>query len=124
MRAATPLAVLIAHGRGLPGLPVYTYNPRPGDAYGYYSAVRELLATWREPVTLAAAIVLLAAGVLAVRALLKREYRAWAVVAGAFTLGAIGAVLADRMGSSGAPTIGWPLVWSVPLLPYRRSACP
>ena len=58
------------------------------------------------------------------RALLKREYRAWAVVAGAFTLGAIGAVLADRMGSSGAPTIGWPLVWSVPLLPYRAVGLP
>ena len=42
----------------LPGLPRYVYDPRPGDAYGYYSAVRELLTTWRQPLVLLAAVIL------------------------------------------------------------------
>src|SRR5689334_18708218 len=61
VRAAIPLVVLAAHGHALPGLPRYVYNPRPGDAFGYYSAVRELLATWRQPVVLAGAFVVVAA---------------------------------------------------------------
>ena len=124
VRVAIPLAVLAAHGHGVPGLPTYHYNPRPGDAYGYYSAVRELLNTWRQPtVLLAAVIIVLVASVLTWR-LARSGRRAFALLAAAYGLGLVGAVLAHRMGSSGAPTIGWPLVWSVPLLPYRALGLP
>ncbi len=121
---AIPLVVLAEHGHELPGLPRYVYNPRPGDAYGYYSAVRELLTTWREPVVLLFAVILVvAAGLLAVR-FARRDQRAWAVLAGAYGLALIAALLAGRMRPVGAPTIGWPLVWSVPLLPYRALGLP
>jgi len=47
-RVVIALAALADHGHRLaPGFPVYVYNPRTGDAYGYYSAVRELLEDWR-----------------------------------------------------------------------------
>ena len=116
--------MLAAHGHGLVGLPRYVYNPRPGDAYGYYSAVRELLTTWRQPLVLLAAVVVVAvAGVLAVR-LARRGHRAFALLAVAYGLALVGAVLAWRMRPVGAPTIGWPLVWSVPLLPYRALGLP
>lgn len=124
VRVAIPLAVLVAHGHALPGLPRYVYNPRPGDAYGYYSAVRELLATWRSAVVLLAAVVLAALAVAAVVWLRRRGRAAWALLAAAYGLGLISTVLAVRMHSPGAPTIGWPLVWSVPLLPYRAVGLP
>ena len=124
VRVAIPLAVLAARGHQLPGLPRYVYNARPGDAYGYYSAVRELLTTWRQPTVLLAAVLLVAcAGVLALR-FARSGRRAFAVLAVAYGLGLVGAVLAGRMRAVGAPTIGWPLVWSVPLLPYRALGLP
>lgn len=124
LRVAIPLAALADHGHALPGLPRYEYNSRPGDAYGYYSAVRELLATWRQPVVLLLAVVIVAAAAVAIGVLLRRRLRGWAIVAGAFAAGAIGSVLALRMHPPGAVTIGWPLVWSVPLLPYRALGLP
>jgi hypothetical protein len=124
VRVAIPLAALAAHGHALPGLPRYVYNPRPGDAYGYYSAVRELLVTWRSPVVLLAAFVLAALAATAAVRFRRLGRPAWAVVAVAYGLGAISTVLAIRMHSPGAPTIGWPLVWSVPLLPYRAVGLP
>jgi hypothetical protein len=124
VRVAIPLAVLADHGHALPGLPRYVYNPRPGDAYGYYSAVRELLATWRRPVVLLAAVVLVALAVAIAVILRRRGLRAWALLAAAYGVAAISTVLALRMHSPGAPTIGWPLVWSVPLLPYRGLGLP
>ncbi len=124
VRVAIPLVVLAAHGHTVPGLPRYVYNPRPGDAYGYYSAVRELLTTWRRPLVLLAAVILVAvAGTLAIR-FARRDRRAYAVLAGSYGLALISAVLAGRMRPVGAPTIGWPLVWSVPLLPYRALGLP
>ena len=124
LRIAIPLAVLAAHGHALPGLPRYVYNPRPGDAYGYYSAVRELLATWRAPVSLAAIVVLVASAAAASYWLWRRGRVAWALLAAVYGIAAIGTILALRMHSPGSPTIGWPLVWSVPLLPYRALGFP
>jgi hypothetical protein len=124
VRTAIPLAALADRGHKLPLVPEYHYDPRPGDAYGYYSAARSLLAAWRQPVTLAAVLVLLAAAVAAALVLRRRGERGWAVVAVAAGVGATGAVLAGRMAAAGAPTIGWPLVWSVPLLPYRALGLP
>jgi hypothetical protein len=124
LRIAIPLIVLARRGHKLPLVPEYHYDPRPGDAYGYYSATRSLLATWRQPGTLAILGLLLAVALVAAVQLRRRRQGGWAVVAVAAGAGAGGAVLAARMASAGAPTIGWPLVWSVPLLPYRALGLP
>jgi hypothetical protein len=126
-RVALPLAVLAATGGSLLGLPVYVYNPRPGDAYGYYSAMRELLATWQRhtPVVLPAALVLAAVAVVLVRRRRRGRIRDAVVVVGiAWAAGLLATLLAAGSRTSGAPTIGWPLVWSVPLLPYRALGLP
>ena len=124
LRVATALAVLAFHGRKLPLVPVYHYEARPGDAFGYYSATRELLATWRQPIAFLAIVAALAAALVATRVLHRRGADGWALVACATGAGVAGAILAYRMVSAGAPTIGWPLVWSVPLLPYRALGLP
>jgi hypothetical protein len=124
LRAAIPLVVLALHDRKLPLVPRYHYDPRPGDAFGYYSATRALLAAWRRPVTLALLALLLVALVIALRTLRRRGRSSWAAVAVAAGAGMAGAVLAYQMASAGAPTIGWPLVWSIPLLPYRAVGLP
>src|SRR6266566_8085710 len=124
IRVAIPLAALAAHGHALPGLPRYVYNPRPGDAYAYYSAVRELLAAWRDSLALGSAALVVALAGAAVVWLRRRGRAAWALLAAAYGLGAVAAILALRMHAPGAPTIGWPLVWSVPLLPYRALGLP
>ena len=124
IRVAIPLVVLALQAHDLPLVPTYHYDPRPGDAYGYYSATRSLLATWRQPVTLFLVVVLLALAAVAARWLYRRGKEGWVVVALAAGAGLVGSVLALRMSSSGAPTIGWPLIWSIPLLPYRALGFP
>ena len=120
VRVAVPLAAFADRGRALPGLPTYHYNPRPGDAYGYYSAMRELLATARRPLPLGAAALIVLLVVAAVRVLRRRGCGPeWIVLSVALGLSAIASVLALEMRASGAVTIGWPLLWSIPLLPYR-----
>src|SRR5438067_4702407 len=105
VRAAIPLVVLAAHGHALPGLPRYVYNPRPGDAFGYYSAVRELLATWRQPVVVGGAFVVVAAAGLLALSLRRRNRSTLALLVLAYALGLVGALLALRMRAPGAPTI-------------------
>jgi hypothetical protein len=118
-RVALTLAVLAATGhRLLPGFPVYEYDPLNGDAYGYYSAAREIIATLARRAPVIAPVVLVAAAV--VYFVRRRGVRGPAlVVTVAWALAVPLAVVAAVMRSSGAPTIGWPLVWSVPLLPLR-----
>jgi hypothetical protein len=126
VRVTLPLAVLAASGSEPPGLPDYEYEPRPGDAYGYYSAMRELLATIPR-LGVAAPVVLLAMiGLAAVVVCWRRRpaERAWLVFIGAACLATIATVLVLRMRPPGAPTIGWPLVWSIPVLPYRLLGLP
>ena len=118
-----PLAVLAAHGHALPGLPI-EYNPRPGDAYGYYSAVRELLATWRRSVVLLVAALIVAVAAATIIALRRRGRRAWAPLAAAYGLAAVSTLLALRMHSPGAPTIGWPLAGAFLSCRIARSDCP
>jgi hypothetical protein len=127
-RLALPLAVLAAAGHALaPGFPRYQYNPTPGDAYGYYFALREILATCRREATLLvpgalAALVFL---VLVSRRLRHRPARLeTSVVVAVWGVGVLLAVVATSMHSTGAGTIGWPLVWSIPLLPYRALGLP
>jgi hypothetical protein len=127
-RVAIALAALADHGHRLaPGFPVYHYDPRTGDAYGYYSAVRELLETWRREgkIVLPAAVLLAAAFIVLWRRTRASPRRGPArILAGSWAIGLVAVVLVHEIRYTGAGTIGWPLVWSVPLLPYRALGLP
>jgi hypothetical protein len=128
IRVAIPLAALAASGSALPGLPRYEYVGLTGDATGFYAAAREFIASWGRfglPVLglLAAATVAGAAGlVLAWRRRLL--HRAWLVAAGAALFALVVSVAVTQMHPPGAAVFGWPLVWSLPMLPYRALGGP
>ena len=128
VRAAVALAALAASGEQLPGLPRYTFVALPGDATGYYAATREFMAAWgRLPV---AAVALLALATVAGAVVLVREWRrrrerrAWLVVCAAAGASLLATVAVTQMNASGAPVFGWPLVWALPMLPYRALGGP
>ena len=115
VRVAIPLAVLAAAGRDLPGLPPYDYRPLIGDATGFYAESRELISVSFGPAGVAA-LLLLVAGAVAVR----RLRRSWAAIPAAclaVSLAASALVLDQQ--TSGAAVVGWPLLWSIPLFPFR-----
>ncbi|HZO34853.1 MAG TPA: hypothetical protein VFB17_07230 [Gaiellaceae bacterium] len=119
-----PLFVLARSSRhALPGLPLYRYDPRDGDAYGYYSALRELLSTWQRDGRLLIPLACVAALVLVIAWRRSRSTVARILIV-AWACGLVSAVLVERIRFTGAPQIGWPLVWSVPLLPYRAVGLP
>jgi hypothetical protein len=120
VRAAIPLAAL-AFGGLLPGFPAYSYEGPQGDASGYISTARAIISA-------GASLVLPVLFVVAVAALLGarsawRRYphcRHWviaAVAAVAFCLLAGVILKIQRQAPSGA--VGWPLVLSLPLVPFR-----
>jgi len=118
-RVLFPLAVLAqSPGRVLSGFPRFKYNPLPGDAYGYYSCVRELIAVWQRdarfvgPVFVLAVVAVVAAFRYSRRPALQLGVVVW-------SLGAVAAVLTHGVRFTGAAQVGWPLLWSVPLLPLR-----
>jgi hypothetical protein len=126
VRVAVPLLVLA--GAAVPGLPVYDYDGLTGDATGFYAAVRELLAAWtRFPAPVVGAVALsVAAGGVALGLWWRRNARArpWVVVAASVLAAAVACLAISRIDPPGAAVIGWPLVWSVPLLPYRALGLP
>jgi hypothetical protein len=109
--------------RALPGLPLYRFNPLEGDAYGYYSAVRELLNTWQREgrVLVPLTVVVCAASVVIWRRADNGLVRALALV---WACGILAASLVERIRFTGAAQIGWSLVWSALLLPYRAVGLP
>jgi hypothetical protein len=122
-RALFPLAVLAASPhRLLPGLPRYRYNPLEGDAYGYYFGARELLDVWRREAVVVLPVAFLAA--VAVLIAWRRLQGPARIVAVAWALGLLAAVLCVFTRFNGAAQIGWPLLWSIPLLPYRALGLP
>jgi hypothetical protein len=128
LRTAVPLAALAASGEQLPGLPRYRFVALPGDATGYYAATREFMAAWgRLPV---AAVFVLALAAVACAFVLVREWRRrparrpWLVVAAALAASLLATVAVTQMNASGAPVFGWPLVWALPMLPYRALGGP
>jgi len=129
VRVAIPLAVLAASGHRIPTLPPYDYNPLPGDAHGYYSAAREFMASWGR--LGAPGLLLVAAALAIVAACVGRSWRRrpalrpWLVVvaAAAFSL-AVALVITKMSSHTGAPVFGWPLLWSLPMLPYRAVGLP
>jgi hypothetical protein len=126
LRAVPPLVVLAASGRDLPGAPPYTYTPLNGDSYGYYATAREFMATLGriDPVVAAAlALAALLVGWIGVRLWLAgRRWQGVVVVAAVLALALTYVV--DRMTPSGAVVFGWPLLWSLPMLPYRTAGLP
>lgn len=125
-RVVLPLIVLAASGHAVVGLPRYVYDPLSGDAYGYYSATRELLGvSERDAVLVALAVGLAGIGVFVVRRVARGRQRTAAIVAAVtWGLALVAAVLAGLSRSTGAGTLGWPLLWSVPLAPYRALGLP
>ena len=119
VRVAIPLAALAAEGHALPGLPAYDYGPFYGDANGYYATARELIsAAGRGAAPLF--VVLVAGAVVAWLARRRFGLRSWVMVlvAGA-VVSAATVVLVLIMHPPGEPTIGWPLLWAIPLAPLR-----
>ena len=118
-RVFFPLVVLArSPGRVLGGFPRYRYNPLEGDAYGYYSCARDLVAVWQRDARFVGPVVVLAviAVVGAFRYSRRPAVRMGVVI---WALGAVAAVLTERVRFTGAAQVGWSLVWSVPLLPLR-----
>src|SRR5262249_44966003 len=101
--------------------PTYTYDPTPGDAQGFYSAARDLMASWGRlgPALGLVALLLLAAGVAAVW-LRRRGRTDLVIVVAAFAVSlAVAAAITKTSHHTGAAVIGWSLIWSAPMLPYR-----
>ena len=126
VRLAIPLVALAASGHDLPGLPAYVYAPLNGDSFGYYAAARESIsAGGHVPIPVAIA---LAASVIAAAVYLRRTWRTprrWLGVLVAGTAVALtAAAVVHEMTPPGAPVVGWPLIWSIPLAPYRLLAEP
>jgi hypothetical protein len=126
VRVGLPLAALAASGSSLPGLPRYDYAPTNGDAAGFYAASRELLASsgrfglWLLP--LALAVVIASA---AIWWAWRRGFnRAWLIVAASALVALVATAAITQIRPSGAAVIGWPLIWSLPMLPYRALGFP
>lgn len=122
-RVAIPLVALALSGHDAPLLPRYDYVPLRGDAEGFYSAMRALLAALADvqPALIALELLALVGSIVVLLRLRHRRELRWigllAVVC-ALSLGATLVVLA-LPGTTGAAVIGWSLVLAVPLLPFR-----
>jgi len=127
VRLAIPLAAYAHAGSALPGMPRFD---RPaadgglqGDATGFYAAAREFMAAWARmprPVLALDVLFVLATAVVVVRTWRRRpDLRHWLVPAALFAFGIAVCVDIHWMHAAGAAVFGWPLVWSLPMLPYR-----
>lgn len=123
VRALTPLAALVASGSQLPGFPEYEYDGPPGDAGGYISVARAIISAGAGLGPLLPLVVVVAA--LASFAL-RRAWRAdparreWIVAAAALLVACLASLVILRIeGQAPAGAVGWPLLLSVPLLPFR-----
>lgn len=123
VRAAIPLAALASSGRRLPGFPPYTYEGPRGDASGYIDTARAIISAgagfrlWL-PVLFAAGVT----GILGLRWAWRRYPRGrhW-VIAAAAALASflLAAVILRIEGQAPAGAVGWPLILSLPLVPFR-----
>ncbi|HEY2541785.1 MAG TPA: hypothetical protein VGH92_01915 [Gaiellaceae bacterium] len=127
VRLAIPLAAYADRGSKLPGIPTFV---RPaadgglqGDATGFYEGAREFMAAWARmprPVFALDVLFVLAAGAAIVLQWRRQPARRpWLAPAALLVVGL--AICADIhwMHATGAAVIGWPLVWSLPMLPFR-----
>ena len=127
LRLAIPLAAYADRGSKLPGIPTFV---RPaaaggleGDATGFYAGAREFMAAWghmpRGLFALDALFVLAAASAIVLLWRRRPDRRHWLVPAALFAVGLALCVDIHYMKPTGAAVFGWPLVWSVPMFPYR-----
>ena len=125
-RVALPLLVLAELGP--PGVPEFRYDGLRGDATGYHAAVREVIAGWRRPP--AALVVLLFAAAACAAVALAAGWRRlparrpWIVVAAVALFALAFCVPVASMSPPGAGAVGWPIVWSLPLHPWRALGLP
>ena len=125
IRVAIPLAAYA--GSSLPGTPAFTRPARDGglegDATGFYAAAREFMAAWgrmpRAVLALDALFALAAAAAIVVLWRRRPERRAWLAAAGLCAFGLVVCVDVHWMKPTGAAVVGWSLLWSLPMLPYR-----
>jgi hypothetical protein len=128
VRIAIPLAALAASGHALPGLPRYEYDGLTGDATGFYAAAREFMASWGRlgaPV-LTLVVVITVAGVIAFALEWRRRLirPSWLVANAVALFALVVTVAVTQMHPPGAAVFGWPLVWGMPMLPYRALGGP
>lgn len=120
LRVAIPLAALAAEGSALPGQPRWDYRTFYGDANGYHAAARELIAAaGRDRVVAALCALLLVAGAWAALRLRRAPRRWLALVLPAAAVSLAATLVVREMEPSGAPVVGWPLLWAVALAPLR-----
>jgi hypothetical protein len=120
VRVGIALAALLAEGTKLPAIPAFHWHGFEGDANGYYAAAREAISSAASPGVAAVAAAALLLGVGLARLLRRRRAASWTQLLArlAGLAGAATAVVAG-MEPPGAPVVGWPLVWAVPLAPVR-----
>lgn len=125
-RVALPLLVLAELGP--PGVPEFQYDGLTGDANGYYAAAREVMGAWRSPPAIVVALLIgavaCAAFVLALAWRRRPARRAWIVVAAVAVFALAFCVPVASMNPPGIGVVGWPLVWSLPLHPWRALGFP
>ena len=122
VRAAVPLIALV-FGGALPGFPSYSYQGPRGDASGYIDTSRAIISAGAGfglllPVLFAVVV----AGALAARWAWRRfpGGRHW-VIAGSAALVSclLAAVILEIDGQAPAGAVGWPLLLSLALVPFR-----
>ena len=122
VRAAVPLAAL-AFGGSIPGFPPYSYEGPRGDASGYIDTARAIISAGAGlglllPVFVAGAV----ASLVAARWGWRRypDGRHWVLAASTAAASClVAAVILNLEGQAPAGAVGWPLVLSIPLLPFR-----
>jgi hypothetical protein len=123
VRTAFPLAALAASGHQLPGLPRYEYEGLSGDAIGFYATAREFIAAIPrvgKPLLAVLVLAVIALGALLVVGVRRgRLALRWALIAAVAAPMLVVTLVITQMTPSGAAVVGWPLIWSVPMLPLR-----
>ena len=123
LRCLIPLAALAFSGHALPGLPAYRYQPLNGDSFVYYADAREFIASFlrvSRPLFLFAALLVAAAIVIGVICWRRQpQRRAFAILVPAAAVSAALTLPIHQMQIEGGGTIGWPMLWAIPLFPIR-----
>jgi hypothetical protein len=121
LRVAIALAALA--GVDLPDAPHDGGHALSGDATGFYAGAREFIGTWRRvplPLVLLLVLVTAAAAIATIR-MWRRwpQIRPWLALGALWWVGIVLVVDVAWQRFSGAQTIGWPIVWAVPMLPAQ-----
>ena len=113
-------------GSRAPGLPAYRYQPLNGDSFGFYAATREFISSiGRVSKPLLAArrsLVVVAAVVVAVRLWRGGSPDASLASRSCFPpprSRSRSTLPIHQMQPPGAAVFGWPLLWSIPMIPIR-----